>query len=325
MPPVVSVVTPFYNTAPYLRECIESVLAQSFGDFEYLLVNNCSTDGSDRIAQEYADRDPRIRLIHNAEFVGQVENYNGAVRQISPKSRYLKIVQADDWLFPQCLARMVALADAHPSVAIVGSAYLEGDEPRGYGVPPEVAVIGGRETCRGHLLGTIGIFGTPTTLMYRADLVGRRQPFYRVGRLHEDSELCFEVLRDGDFGYVHETLSFMRVGNPSILSGVSTYDWRALDAYITIRMFGREYLSEEEYRAEHDRRRRDYLARLGEAVLFRRERAYWDYHRRGLATIDETIDRAAIRPYLPRAVGRAVVRPDWAVRQLRVTLGARRA
>ena len=59
--PLVSVLTPFYNTAPYLAECIESVLAQTRGDFEYLLVDNCSTDGSDDIAAGYAARDPRIQ------------------------------------------------------------------------------------------------------------------------------------------------------------------------------------------------------------------------------------------------------------------------
>ncbi len=61
--PLVSVVTPFFNTAPYLAEYIESVLAQSYSQFEYILMDNCSTDGSSEIAATYASRDPRIRLI----------------------------------------------------------------------------------------------------------------------------------------------------------------------------------------------------------------------------------------------------------------------
>ena len=61
--PLVSVVTPFFNTAPYLAECIESVLAQSYSHFEYILLDNCSTDGSSEIAAAYASRDSRIRLI----------------------------------------------------------------------------------------------------------------------------------------------------------------------------------------------------------------------------------------------------------------------
>jgi glycosyltransferase involved in cell wall biosynthesis len=321
--PIVSVVTPFYNTAAYLRECIESVLAQTFRDFEFLLVNNCSTDGSDRIAQEYADRDPRIRVLHNAEFVGQVENYNGAVARISPHSRYVKIVQADDWIFPECLERMVALAEAHPSVVLVGSYYLAGERVEGWGVAPGTDVIEGRTTCRGHMLGTLGFFGTPTTLLYRADLVRRRQPFYTPGRMHEDSELCFEALRDGDFGFVHQVLSFTRVDQQSILGSAGSYDWQPLDAYLLVRMFGPDYLSLDEYRTLLRRFRSFYHSRLGEAALFLREKAYWAYQRRGLATIGESVHPLAVAPYVARALGKAILRPGWAIAQVRARFGAR--
>ena len=98
--PLVSVVTPFYNTEGYLSECIESVLKQSYDNFEYILSNNCSTDRSSEIAEEYAKQDHRVRLISNGEFLDQVKNYNRALRYISPQSKYCKIVQADDWIIP---------------------------------------------------------------------------------------------------------------------------------------------------------------------------------------------------------------------------------
>ena len=105
--PLVSVVTPFFNTAPYLAECIESVLAQSYSQFEYILMDNCSTDGSSEIAATYASRDPRIRLIRCSQFLAQMPNYNRALAEISDASKYCKIVQADDWIFPECLELMV--------------------------------------------------------------------------------------------------------------------------------------------------------------------------------------------------------------------------
>jgi len=322
--PLVSVVTPFYNTAAYLAECIHSVLAQTFTDFEYLLVNNQSTDGSDRIAAEWAGRDPRIRLVHNPRFVGQVENYNGALEQIDPGSRYVKIVQADDWIFPECLERMLAVAERHPSVGLVGAYYLEGNRVQGYGIPVETEVLGGRDANRGHLLGTCGVFGTPTTLMYRADLVRERHPPYTLNRVHEDSEFCFEVLRKSDFGFVHQVLSYLRVRPESILAGASTYDWRELAAYITHRMFGAEFLGPSERQARMRRFERLHLSRLGEAALLWREPAYWAYHRRGLATIGESLRPFAILPYIGKAVVKALLRPRWALAQVRVSLQARR-
>ena len=105
--PLVSVVTPFFNTAPYLAECIESVLAQTHSEFEYILMDNCSTDGSYEIAESYAARDPRIRLLRCSEFVSQLKNYNRALREICEKSQYCKIVQADDYIFPNCLQSML--------------------------------------------------------------------------------------------------------------------------------------------------------------------------------------------------------------------------
>src|SRR5512146_3249684 len=105
--PLVSVVTPVFNGEKYLRECVDSVLAQTYTNWHYVIVNNCSTDRTLEIAQEYAARDSRIRVVNNREFVGVDANHNNAFREISPDSKYCKVVAADDWIFPECLERMV--------------------------------------------------------------------------------------------------------------------------------------------------------------------------------------------------------------------------
>jgi len=124
--PLVSVVTPVYNGEKYLAECIESVLSQTYQHWEYIIANNCSTDRSLEIAQSYAEKDARIRIHNNRTFVGMSENHNIGVQLISPDSTYCKIVHADDWLFPECIAHMVTVAEAHPSVSIVGAYGLRG-------------------------------------------------------------------------------------------------------------------------------------------------------------------------------------------------------
>ena len=96
--PMVSVVTPVYNGELYLRECIESVLAQSYQNWDYTIVNNCSTDKTLDIASEYAAKEYRIRIHNNETFVRAIENQNIALRRISSKSKYCKVIFADDSL-----------------------------------------------------------------------------------------------------------------------------------------------------------------------------------------------------------------------------------
>ena len=131
--PLVSVLTPVYNGAKYLAECIESVLNQTYTNFEYIIVNNCSTDGTLEVAREYARKDPRIRVHDNETFVGVIANHNIAFGLMSPAAKYAKVVSGDDFIFPNCLTRLVDLAEASPSVGIVGCYQLSGSHIRWQG------------------------------------------------------------------------------------------------------------------------------------------------------------------------------------------------
>src|SRR5437016_8942627 len=114
--PLLSIVTPVYNNADHLEECIESVLAQTYVNWDYTIVDNCSSDGSAEIARRFAEKEPRIRVRENKRFLSALENHNVALRYISPGSTYCKVVFGDDWIFPECLEKMVSLAEKHPSV-----------------------------------------------------------------------------------------------------------------------------------------------------------------------------------------------------------------
>jgi len=75
--PLVTVLTPVYNGEAFLEECIESVLRQTYRNYEYIIVNNCSKDRTPEIASQYAKRDSRIRVHNNNDFVGVIENLVG--------------------------------------------------------------------------------------------------------------------------------------------------------------------------------------------------------------------------------------------------------
>jgi glycosyltransferase involved in cell wall biosynthesis len=304
--PLVSVVTPFHNTEAYLAECIESVLAQSYRNFEYVLVDNQSTDRSGAIAEDYARRDGRIRLIHTDRLRPQVPNYNFALEQIAPGSVYCKMVQADDWLFPRCLTEMVELAEAHPSVAVVSSYRMVEKEVSGVGLGPKETVVSGRRACRFFLFGKGFLFGSPTTVLYRGDVVRARRPFFELGRLHEDTEALYEILADRDFGFVHQVLSFSRREEGSIMVGSRTFSPDLLDRLIIVRRFGATYLEPDEYQSCSTHALKCYYRALAAQWLRERlrprDQAFWAYHRHGLNSIGEVV-----RPHLLTAGALAVL------------------
>ncbi len=284
--PLVSVVTPVFNGEKYLRQCIESVLAQTYSNWDYAIVDNCSTDKTLEIAQEYAGQDPRIRVVSNTLFVGVDANHNNAFRQISPTSKYCKVVAADDWIFPECLEKMVSLAEEHPSVAIVQAYRLRGHWVAGDGLPYPSTVVRGRDVCRLWLLpGRLSIFGAPTTLMYRADIVRSRSAFYDESNLAPDTEVCLEFLGQHDYGFVHQVLSFHRLRRAS-----TTGDRQWLQVDLPCRLFelitfGPRYLGEDELEQAIRDHLREYYGTLGSLVLRRRSREFWRFHRVRLSTL----------------------------------------
>jgi glycosyltransferase involved in cell wall biosynthesis len=289
-PPLVSVVTPFFNTADYLAECIESVMNQTYTNWEYILADNCSTDDSGRIAEKYASPDPRIKFVRETQFVGQVENYNRALSYISPKSTYCKIVQADDWIYPECLREMTAVAESGDNVGLVSAFSLYDDYPAHGGLPlAQGPVYPGHEAGRAQLLGKT-LFGSPTCVMYRSDVVRSRRPFFSATTHHyEDAETCFEILRDHDFGFVPQVLSFNRRDNDSIWTRLELFGPRLLHRVLFLYKFGEVFLSREELSREITEAEDWYYRFLARGAWRGHGKDFWNFHSQGLATIKKEL------------------------------------
>lgn len=288
--PLVSVVTPFHNTAAYLAECIESVLGQTYSNFEYILVDNCSADGSMEIAERYARRDPRIRLIRQPTLLSQVQNYNRALEEISDTSKYCKIVQADDFIFPDCLYLMVQAFEQSESIGLVSAYDLKGRVVRGSGVPYQTAPFSGRDIAILYLREGVFPFGSPTTVMYRSSLIRDQRPFYDESLLHEDTEKSMQILEHLDFAFVHQVLSFLRADNESISSAVRSFEPDRLDRYILVQRYAAKFLPHGEAIALKKKVKREYYRFLSEAALEVREPEFWNYHQVGLKVLNEQIN-----------------------------------
>jgi glycosyltransferase involved in cell wall biosynthesis len=115
--PLISVLLPVYNAARYVAESIESILGQTLGDFELLILDDGSTDGSLEVLRRYAGHDPRIRLTSRRN-KGLAPSLNELIDQA--RGEYLARMDADDVALPERFERQVAYLRAHPECVLVG-------------------------------------------------------------------------------------------------------------------------------------------------------------------------------------------------------------
>ena len=293
--PLVSIVTPVYNGEAYLEECIESVLSQTYQNWEYIILNNNSRDRTLEIAEQYQKRDSRIRVVSNDRLLPIIANHNKAFGLISDQSKYCKVVSADDWLFPECLERMVGLAEENPSVGIVGAYQLSGGEGiwyvRNSGLPHSRTVVSGQEVCRAHMLGMLKVLGNPTSVMYRADLARSTDRFFPNPTAEADTSACLKHLRFSDFGFVHQVLSHERLHN--VRETTASLETNAyLSAAISdCQVYGEWYLTEQEREARIGELLGQYYSYLSASALKFKGKSFWNYHIRRLQELGFRLDR----------------------------------
>jgi hypothetical protein len=114
----VTVLIPNYNNARYLRQCVDSVLAQTYDDWAAVVADNASTDDSVAVVRSFTDS--RLRLVRRPRTVSMMANLNLLLSEIA--SPYAAILTADDWWEPGFLERMVGLLDDHPASLLAASA-----------------------------------------------------------------------------------------------------------------------------------------------------------------------------------------------------------
>ncbi|WP_392437697.1 glycosyltransferase family 2 protein [Cruoricaptor ignavus] len=119
MSTILTIAIPFYNADKYLAEAIESVLAQTFKDWTLLLVNDGSTDNSLHIAQRYAEKDDRIKVLSD----GENKNLGARLNEIADtaETKFLARMDADDIMHPDKLAKQLAVLESNPNIDVLGT------------------------------------------------------------------------------------------------------------------------------------------------------------------------------------------------------------
>ena len=147
--PVVSIIVPVYNASKTLRRCVDSVLKQEFPDFELLLVDDGSQDGSGAICDEYAALDPRVRVVHK-ENAGVSAARNDALDRA--QGVFLQFLDSDDWITPDATKLLVRSAREHSCDMVVSDFYrVSGDRVSRRGEIDEEAVMS-REDFASHMM-----------------------------------------------------------------------------------------------------------------------------------------------------------------------------
>jgi glycosyltransferase involved in cell wall biosynthesis len=247
MDPRISVVTSVYNGQSYLQECIESILGQSFEDFEYLILNNGSTDNTPRILERY--NDPRLRIIHQ-ESLGIAGSLNKGIRL--SRGHLIARLDADDFSYPKRLETQLRFMDQNPDVVLCSSRFEElvGNRLESQSVPfvQTDAEIRRRISCFNPFL--------------HSQMMFRRHAFLNAGgydealQVAQDYDLWVRLLKEGKGHNLDEILGVIRIHNASfsrenegkLLKEVISIKWLAYrtlkgDLPLTVYYFLRNFAS----------------------------------------------------------------------------------
>ena len=204
MPPSVSVVMPVYNGERYLAETIGSVLGQTYRDFEFIVVDDGSSDSSAHIVQKFTGRDTRIRFIPLSRNEGKGSARNHGIA--AARGEYIAAMDADDISLPNRLSRQVSFLHANPDIGVLGCTLWSVDQdlrPKGKIAVPKV-----------HPLIAWGLFFSPaiggaTTMTRRALLMAHGT--YEEGRvISDDLELWSRLIEKTRFANLPDVLYLYR-------------------------------------------------------------------------------------------------------------------
>ncbi len=216
--PIISVCLPVYNGSKYLAQAIESVLAQTYKDFELLIANDCSTDDSAQIIDSFAGSDRRIKAWRNEKQLGLFENYNACIRR--SEGQFVKPFAQDDVLLPTALERMCSILQEKESVSLVACArqWIDADgESIAAHSEAEAKImkpfqrdtqLSAQEAVIRTLTDIVNWIGEPCSQMFRRTDSdnGYDTSFRQIG----DLEYAYRLLQSGDYYFIADELCCFR-------------------------------------------------------------------------------------------------------------------
>lgn len=208
--PLASICIPSYNYAKYIAFAIESVLGQTYRNFELIVVDDCSQDNTEEIIRKYAALNRKIRIYRNETNLGMVGNWNRCLELAH--GNYVKVMGADDLLEPSCLEKSVKFLESNPNVSLLSCTRTlidkDGQPIRTSAYSHRFQVVAGTRAIKKCFF-TANLIGEPAAVMFRKKDAARGfDPRYRQ---LTDLEMWFNLLEKGDFAFIPEPLCRFRV------------------------------------------------------------------------------------------------------------------
>lgn len=219
--PKVSVIIPVYNVEPYLEECLNSVIRQTFPDMEILCIDDASTDHSGKLLRAYAKKDNRIRVLCNETNGGLARARNRGLGEAS--GEYVLFVDSDDYIEETLLEKVLEKA---PGCDVVCFDYRRMDRMLGWRDSHTYSLADGGYSGMGYLAEAVengSLIYSACTKLYRRDFLERNQIRFPDGRLYEDVLFCFRCLTRAErVRSFQEKLYIYRVRQNSVMTKALT-------------------------------------------------------------------------------------------------------
>ncbi len=188
--PEISVIVPVYQVEPYLCRCVDSILSQTFRDFELILVNDGSPDNCGAICEEYARRDDRIHVIHQKNG-GLSAARNAAIDWAfqNSSSRWFTFIDSDDWVHERMLEILLTMArEKNVNISVCGFVQTRGEEPDHIQILPAPRIW----TPEAFYVSCDTVPVIACAKLYRRECF--RDIRYPVGKVHEDEYTTYRLL-----------------------------------------------------------------------------------------------------------------------------------
>ena len=222
--PQITVALPVYNGEQYIAFAIESVLSQTFSDYELLILDNCSTDNTLNIIEKF--NDSRIRLIVNTKNLGMIGNWNLAVSLAT--GNYIKILSHDDLLAPSCLAEQINGFLMHPNqnIGIVTCKKRIINETGvtvmpGFGIFGLTRVINGQRAIKKTIRAGRNIIGEPSVVLLDMALL-RASGNFEQPQFTPDIKMWFKMLKTSNLLFLNKNLASYRISTTSTSTSVAS-------------------------------------------------------------------------------------------------------